>query len=95
MFALKLCRTIGCDHPDNLTLTAEQLFEWWMAWNDEPWGAERDDLRAWAHAGLMFGMKDLEPHWPYFPREWTVEEIRERTAEIEADLERKRNGPGS
>lgn len=95
MFAFEVCRAVGCDHPDNLKLTAGQLFEWWILWNEEPWGDRREDLRTWAHAGLMFGVKELEPHWPYFPPEWTLDEIRERTRELEEAAERVANGTGS
>lgn len=71
-----LCRCLGVVHPDYLLerLTAAQLWEWWVLWNDEPWGDLRDDLRSGAHAMLQAG-GDVRVSWPYVDGPMTADEI--------------------
>lgn len=81
MFAL--CRSVGCAHPDLLLeqLTPAQLWEWWELYNDEPWGEQREDLRACAVLGASVGVRELTPLWPYY-RELTLEEIASEAGQL-------------
>jgi hypothetical protein len=80
-----LCRELGVIHPDVLfeKLTAAQFNEWWVLYNDEPFGDLRSDLRMWAHACLQWGSEDVKLLWPYIEAKMTSEEIRAEMDRIE------------
>lgn len=72
-------------------MSAEELFEWWTLFNDEPWGEMRADLRAWAHACLSLGAKGIQLTWPYTPPEWTDDDIKAEMDRIEREACVNRN----
>jgi hypothetical protein len=83
-------------HPDVLfaKLTAAQFNEWWLLYNDEPFGDVRSDLRLWAHACLGWGVKEVKLAWPYIEPQLTDEEIlseMERIEEALADVHSRQN----
>lgn len=51
----EICARVGVVHPDYLLepggpLTWEQMLDWVALFNEQPWGDQRDDLRAFAAA---------------------------------------------
>ena len=70
MFAFKLCRDFGSPfiHPDHITacLTAEQFNDWLRAYDQDPWGEEREDLRRMAYEMLADPSAEVKPVYPYF-----------------------------
>lgn len=55
-------------HPARLAtqVTAEQMLEWYVLYLDEPWGEQRQDLRATASLGVFAGVKQIRTLWPYY-----------------------------
>jgi len=68
-------------------MPASWFYEWWVLWNEEPWGELRADLRAWAELCMGMGSTEVRLDWPYVEPEWTIEEIRDEIARLEAELE--------
>jgi hypothetical protein len=83
-------------HPDVLfeKLTAAQFNEWWVLYNDEPFGDLRADLRTWAHACMQLGSREVKLLWPYIEPDLTDEEMLESMDRIEkaiADVHSRKN----
>lgn len=83
-------------HPDVLfeQVTAAQLYEWWLLYCEEPFGDLRTDFRAWAHACIGWGSKEVKLLWPYIEPELSPEEILVEMDRIEqaiADDHRRKN----
>jgi hypothetical protein len=93
-FAYLLCRTLGrWKHPDDMLaeMTQEEFQGWQDAYRDDPWGDDRDDLRAAAntlwHVAGMTRQDPPELVHPYFPKEETPEELDDRIKELSSAAE--------
>ena len=75
-FLFRLCLHFRIRHPELLSqsMTCEQIADWWMYYQCDPWGDQRDDYRAFfASRGTL--SEDVQPEWPYFEAGFTPEEI--------------------
>lgn len=81
-FAFALCRELGIAHPRLLAdqITAGELLDWWIAYQEQPWGELRADLRSTATLAVFSGLHGWQTIWPYTETE----------DEIIADLKRIR-----
>jgi hypothetical protein len=43
-----------------------EFLDWWIAYQDEPWGDERADFRSAAGVAMATGARGVRPTWPYF-----------------------------
>lgn len=76
-------------------MTLAELLDWWVLWNDEPWGELRGDMRLAADFSLRWGDVNASPFYPYYDAPLTVDEYREEMAAVEqqiAENEAKRHG---
>lgn len=60
--------------PDRLS--DAQLADWWLYYQQDPWGDQRDDHRAFFAARAAYA-EHAKPEWPYVDPGFTPEEIRE------------------
>lgn len=67
-------------------MPAGWLYEWWLLWNDEPWGELRADLRHWAQVCMSLGSTEVKLEWPYVEPGWTIEEIQDEMDRLEREL---------
>jgi len=67
-------------------MPAWQLLEWWLVYEEEPFGDAREDLRAWAHAIMSMGGRGLQLVWPYVEPEMTVDEVASEIDRLEAAI---------
>lgn len=93
LWAFALCRAIGCPHPSRLqrppwSLTDRELAHWRHVYNVDPWGPERDDVRAFAAAMVAGGAEAEElpdsNRWPYWLPEPRGPDPRETKAQHRA-----------
>ena len=99
MFGYRLCLELGFPHPDYLWpwLTWEQVIGWRKAWNQDPWGEVRADMRAAANtfwqaaSGNSSDLPDLS--YPYFKDDsvlWAKhEELEQKRKAMGPELEAK------
>jgi hypothetical protein len=70
----RLCQQLGVIHPRRLSVEPEELYDWWLYFNCDPWGDIRDDYRAFfASHGSM--SDEVKPTWPYVDEPISAEEI--------------------
>ena len=73
----EICARVGVVHPDYLLqpagpLTWEQMIDWLALYDLQPWGDQRDDLRAFAAANVCIApylekyAKLPDAAWPYW-----------------------------
>lgn len=98
----RLCLAIGVEHPNRLTLSREELDDWYAVWNLEPWGDARDDYRALAYQSRWSYMLNgsegsQEPPkgvWPYFEttEDMPIEEMLASAKAFDSRLTPKEGG---
>lgn len=92
LFDFELCRILGILHPDHLfeRLTHRQYIDWQLAYELEPWGEFRADLRmartAWAIRGGPDESKYLF-HWKHrqSPAPQTADDYRIKAMRVYAN----------
>lgn len=79
-FLFRLALQLRVDHPGQLAsrLTPEQLADWWLYYQCDPWGDQRADYRAFFAARAAY-VEEATPDWPYIEPGFTAEELREAT----------------
>jgi hypothetical protein len=71
-------------------MPANWLYEWWLLSQEEPWGEDRADLRAWAHAIISMGSQDVQLVWPYIDPGLSPEELQSEIDRLEAAINRNK-----
>jgi len=72
----------------------EQLIDWLALFNLEPWGDQRDDLRAFAAATVSLGpymekaAKMPDAQWPYWHEQPSPQESLERMRGFDAQWQK-------
>ena len=58
-------------------MSLEQLADWWLLYQHDPFGSQREDHRAWFASRGMWGAEGCLPEWPYMEPPVSADEIKE------------------
>ena len=80
-FLFRLCLHFRWPHPAVIDrhLTREQLADWWLYYQHDPWGERRADYRAFCSQRIA---ENAMPEWPYVEPPFTADEIQEALREL-------------
>jgi len=58
-------------------MVAEQIMDWWLLYQHDPFGNERLDYRAWFASLRNWSAEGHLPTWPYMETPPTADEVAE------------------